>query len=108
MRFDASKRSPRACGGPFVEAPPHVAPAEGQPHLAFVRQGAVARVPVHLQHALMPARWASAAGLCDRARRCRPRGWIGPVLRSIVAGVSPELTGLGVPGTYKISARLHV
>ena len=41
-----------AGGGQLVEAPAHVAPAEGEPHLALVGQGAIGRVAVHLLHAV--------------------------------------------------------
>ena len=86
----------RARVGQLVEVPAHVAPAEGELHVAPPGQHLVAAIAVDLQDAL------EAAQMCDRPLGLAIRridvgnaGRIGTAPRSIVPGIGKELTGLG-------------
>src|SRR5204862_7670560 len=77
-----------------------MSPAEGQLHMARLGKGAIAGIAIHLQsspEALEMGDWplGLATGRVDISNQRRPRSAPG----SIIAGVGPELTGLGASST---------
>jgi hypothetical protein len=80
----------------FVKWPADMRPAEGELHLALLRQRPVDAVAVHLQHALEAREMLDRLlGLAIGGIDISDSRRIGPAPRSVVAGVGPELAGLG-------------
>ena len=94
QRFCGNRRG----GVKFVEEPPCVAPAIGQPDRAALGQHLVGRIAIDLQHAFEPSQMRDRpAGGAVGGVDVGDTGWIGSAPGPVVTGVGPELTGLGAP-----------
>src|SRR5690606_21624175 len=94
QRLAGDRRGPG--DGELVEAPAHMSPAEGELDVAALGERAVAAIAIDLQHALEAGQVGHRPlGLAIGGVDIRHAGRIGATPGSVVAGVGPELPGLG-------------